>query len=70
MVTEQQKYMSGIFRNVGFATLAPIGSMIFQYLLFEKIFSFDKVLICATISMLSYFLFFLGYNEIKEKKNV
>lgn len=69
MITEQQKYMSGIFRNVAFATLAPIASMIFQYLVFDKIFSLDKVLICLTISSLSYFLFFLSYNEIKEKKN-
>lgn len=69
MITEQQKYMSGIFRNIGFAFLAPFGSMVFQYLLFDKIFTIDKVTLCIIISLLSYFLFLLGYNEIRGNKD-
>jgi len=70
MISEQQKYVSGIYKNIGFALLTPFGSMVFQYLLFDKIFLVDKILICLIISSVSYFLFFLGYNEIKEKTNV
>lgn len=69
MITEEQKYISGIFRNLGFAFLAPFGSMVFQFLLLEKIFPVDKVLYCVLISFLSWFLFFIGYNTVKEKIN-
>ena len=70
MISEQQKYISGIYRNIGFAVLAPFGSMVFQYLLFDKTFTLKKILICGAISASSWLLFFLGYNQIMEKKDV
>lgn len=69
MVTEKQKYVSSVFKNLGFSFLVPIGSMTFQYLLLEKRFSINKVIICSVISLLSWFLFYVGYNTVKESKN-
>ena len=39
MITEGQRYISGIYKNLGFALLTPIGSIVFQALLFNKYFS-------------------------------
>jgi len=36
MISEQQKYLSGTFKTFGFAFFAPIGSVLFQLLLFKK----------------------------------
>ena len=36
MVAEEQKYISGIYRNIAFSFLAPIGAVAFQYLVFGK----------------------------------
>ena len=36
MVTEQQKYISSGFKNVGFALLTPFASIIFQWIVLPK----------------------------------
>ena len=69
MITEGQKYISGIYKNLGFALLTPIGSIIFQALLFNKPFLALNIIICALISVVSWLLFYVGYNYIKERKN-
>lgn len=68
MATKEQEYISGIYKNIGFAFLSPIGAIVFQYLIFEKPFSLRRFLICLCISLFSWGLFYLGYNEIREKK--
>ena len=70
MITEEQKYVSGILKNLGFAFLSPIGAIVFQYLIFEKGFSGFRFLLCVLISSLSWMFFYMGYNKIKETKNV
>jgi len=69
VVTEQQKYISGIYRNIGFAFLSPTGVLILQYLVFEKNFSVIRFTLCILISTLSWIFFYMGYNEINEKIN-
>jgi len=70
VITEEQKYISGIYRNFGFACSSPIGAMAFQFLVFDKNFSMLKILFCLLISALSWVIFYIGYNYIKEKKDV
>ena len=70
MITEEQKYISVIWRNLGFTFLSPFGAIIFQYLVFEKTFKWINVLLCLSISAISWLLFYIGYNSVKEKKNV
>ena len=36
MTNGRQDYLSVVFRNLGFAFFAPIGSIIFQWLVFKK----------------------------------
>ena len=36
MVNKQQEYVSGVLKNIGFAMLTPFGSVIFQWVVFEK----------------------------------
>jgi len=36
VVSEKQKYISGILRNIGFGLMAPIASISFQWLVFQK----------------------------------
>ena len=69
MITEQQKYFSGIFKNLAFASLAPLGSIIFQAVVFKKsLLNTGYLGIALIISVLSCLLFYLGYIYIKEKK--
>lgn len=69
VITEEQKYFSGIFKSIGFAFLTPIGSIVFQTVVFRKDFlSSGYLWIAAIIAILSWFLFYLGYTYIKEKK--
>ncbi len=69
MITEEQKYISGIYRNIGFAFLSPVGALIFQYLISEKSFSVIRFLLCGLISAISWIFFYLGYNKVKERKD-
>lgn len=43
MVTERQKYTSGVWRNIGFALLTPLASIAFQWLVFQKSTSFEHL---------------------------
>ena len=70
MITEEQKYFSGIFKNLGFAALAPIGSIIFQTVVFRKdLFNVGYFYFAVIISIASWLFFYLGYIYIKEKSN-
>lgn len=36
MVSEKRKYISGILKNIGFALLVPLSSIVFQWIVFKK----------------------------------
>lgn len=36
MNNKRWDYLSGVFRNIGFAFFAPLGSLLFQWLVFRK----------------------------------
>ena len=68
MVTEGQKYFSGILRNVGFAFLAPLGSLMFQTIVLKKGLLDGHFVWAMIVSLLGCLLFYFGYIPIKEKR--
>ena len=67
MVTEKQKYISGVWRNIGFALLTPLASIIFQWLVFQKYTSFQHLAL-TVIPFTSGWLFIAyGYILLGEK---
>ena len=67
MITEDKKYISGILKNIGFSFLAPGGAMVFNYLLFENKFNLINILLCLVLALVSYIIFYMGYNYVREK---
>ena len=68
MVTEQQKYISSGFKNVGFALLTPFASIIFQWIVFPKKAYFEHFLYSVIALFLGMILIYIGYKFIEEKK--
>lgn len=68
MITEQQKYDSGILKNIGFTFLAPLGSIIFQVIVFKKHFLESNVFMGIIVGVMGCILIYLGRNSVKEKK--
>ncbi len=69
MINEEQKYYSGVLRNIGFAFLAPFGSIIFQSIVFKKNVLLESDLIVGIIiSVIGVLLIYFGAIPIKEKR--
>ena len=68
MTTEQQKYDSGLLRNLGFAFLAPLGSIAFQVIVLKKDFSDFNLFLGIMVSIVGAILIYLGRFVIKERK--
>ena len=68
MITEQQKYDSGILRNLGFAFLAPIGSILFQGIVFKKDIFEGNLTVGIIVCVIGCILLYWGRIMIKEKK--
>ena len=68
MITEEQKYDSSVFRNIGFAFLTPIGSIAFQAIVLKKPFLESNYIIGIIVLVIGSILIFLGRVAIKEKK--
>ena len=69
MVTEGQKYFSGILRNLGFAFHAPLGSLLFQTIVLKKGLLDGYFYIAMLVSLLGCIFFYLGYIPIRGKKH-
>ncbi len=66
MISEQQKYISGILRNLGFALLAPAGSIVFQQMVFQKaLFNYFKE--AVIVFLLGWVFMIGGFVALKEK---
>ena len=70
MITEGNKYISGMLRTIGLAFLAPIGSNAFQFLVFEKSIFAGHCLVSLLVCLFGWILIFLGYTYVKENRNV
>lgn len=66
MATEKQKYISGVWRNVGFALLTPTASIIFQWLVFQKVSSFEPFSYTVIPFILGWIFIAYGYINLEE----
>ena len=69
MLTEGNKYISGMLRTIGLTFLAPIGSNAFQFLVFEKSIFAGHCIISLLVCAIGWILIFLGYTYVKENKS-
>ncbi len=67
MVSEQQKYDSTIFKNIGLAFLAPIGSILFQGIVFKKDIFEGDLNVGIIVCVIGCFLLYLGRIAVKER---
>ena len=67
MINERQKYNSGVLRNIGFALLAPAGSIVFQWIVLKKSL-FLSHSIYAVISFILGWLFITAGNIVLMEK--
>lgn len=68
MITEQQKYNSGVFRNIGFAFLAPTGSIVFQWIVLKKSLFLSHSIYAVISFALGWILIIIGNIVLKEKR--
>ena len=68
MITEQQKYISSGFKNVGFALLTPFASVIFQWIISPKGAYFEHFWYAVISLILGIISIYIGYKFIEEKK--
>lgn len=69
MATEEQKYLSVTLRNVGFAFLAPFGSIIFQWIVFKQGGYFEHLFYSVLVLFIGFILISIGYMCVIEKKD-
>ena len=67
MVTKKQEYISSSFKNLGFAFLAPFGSILFQWIVLQNA-SFDRLIHAIVSAVVGFILIGIGYNFLEEKK--
>ncbi len=68
MITEQQKYTAGILRNIGFALLAPLGSVVFQWVVFKKSLFSGNFLHAVILFVTSWVFILGGYTTLQENR--
>ncbi len=68
MTTEVQKYDSSILKSIGFAFLAPFGSIIFQEIVLNKSFLESNYGLGIMVLVIGLILIFLGRLRLMEKK--
>lgn len=69
VITEQKKYLSNVFRNIGFALVAPCGSILFQWIVSKNGAYFAHFLFSALSFFLGIVFMVIGYNFLEEKKS-
>ena len=67
MVSEEQKYDSNALKNLAFALLAPLGSIIFQGIVFKKDIFDSNLIVSIIICVLGLILLYIGRCILKEK---
>ena len=68
MVSEKQKYVSGVLRNIGFGLLVPLSSIIFQWIVFRKSLFFGHSLTAVILFTLAWLFIAVGHTVLEEKK--
>ena len=62
MVSERQKYISTLLKNIGYGFFAPIGSILFQWIVFKTNLLSGHILFGTVSFLLGWF--FIGYGYI------
>lgn len=68
MISEQQKYISSGFRNIGFALLTPFGSILFQWLVSREGAYFEHFWHSVISLLIGFLILYVGYEYLGEKK--
>ena len=68
MISEKQKYISGLFKNIGFAFFAPVGSITFQWLVLQKGPYLGHVIHSVIVFLAGVLFIVFGYTALKERK--
>jgi len=68
MVSERRKYISGVLKNIGFALLVPLSSIIFQWIVFRKSLFFGHSLYAVLLFIISWLFIGTGCFVLMEKK--
>lgn len=68
MISEQQKYISNGFRNIGFALLAPFGSILFQWIVLKDGAYFEHFGFSVLSLLFGLLVLYVGYKYLEEKK--
>lgn len=68
MITEEQKYDSNILKSIGFASLTPLGSILFQGIIFKKDIFDGNLTLGIIVCVIGCISLYLGRNAVKEKK--
>jgi hypothetical protein len=68
MISERQKYVSGILRNIGFALLTPVASITYQWLVLQKGAYWEHFLHSMLIFLLGVVFLVCGFITLREKK--
>jgi len=66
MVTKQQEYLSSIYKTFGFGFVAPAGSILFQWFVFEKCPYFGHFLFAVLVFCLGIIVMYVGYRFLEE----
>ena len=64
----RQDYMSAVFRNIGFAFFTPVGSILFQWLVFRKEISEGHVYFSTVALLLGVLCILFGYIILRGEK--
>ncbi len=68
MVSEKQKYISGVLKNIGFGLLVPLSSIVFQWIVFKKSLFFGHSLPAVILFTLAWLFIAIGYMFLEEKR--
>ena len=67
MITKQQEYLSSIYKAIGLSLMTPVGSILFQWFVFEKSTYFGHFLFTLPVFILGIIMMSIGYKALKEK---
>lgn len=67
MVTKQQEYLSSIYKTLGLSFMAPAGSILFQWFVFEKSTYFGHFFFTLPVFIVGIILMHVGHRILKER---
>lgn len=69
MATERDKYVSSTFKTAGLGLAAPVSTILFQWLVFEKSSFFGHFIHSCLVLIVGIILLYIGYRILPKEKN-